>query len=225
MRTLKMRADLPFHLETLLCQKHGYAVSRRQLNEFILFQQSQVIAPTKHKLSLHEIVQANKSRKNAEPPKQLSLAQIDDLTKRCLTIVNSFADPTEHIGPVRARLFSMSQTCHQMEERVFVLQWMDEKFPSPMAKIKFMNEPSVLTGEMPPPDKPGKVWGSVPTDANVCKELERRCDNIISHYQDPYNNVLAVRTRLCNMAKTLKTAPERQYVQDYMDDNFPVEII
>lgn len=236
MRTLKLRIDLPWHLESKLCQKYGYHVQRRQLGEFILFGQSPIIASNvladgekKQPLSLHEIVQANKQKKDSKVgwvgPQQLTLADIDELTKRMLTIINSFADPTKHIGPVRARLYSMSQTCHNTAERIFVMQWMDEKFPSPIKGLIVSHankEPSVLTGEMPPPDKPGKVWDTLPPP-EVCKELEGRCDRIINFFADPFNNIGPVRTRLYNMARTLKTAPERQYVQDYMDDNFPIE--
>lgn len=51
-------------------------------------------------------------------------------------------------------------------------------------------------------------------------ELLKRCDNIVDFFPDPYNSEKAIRTRLHNMSQTL-TASERQFVQDYMDDNFP----
>lgn len=54
-----------------------------------------------------------------------------------------------------------------------------------------------------------------------CTELLRRCDNIVEFFPDPYNSQRAVRTRLHNMSQTLST-PERQFVLEYMDDNFPL---
>lgn len=51
-------------------------------------------------------------------------------------------------------------------------------------------------------------------------ELMKRCDNIVDFFPDPYNSEKAIRTRLHNMSQTLP-ALERQFVVDYMDDNFP----
>lgn len=51
-------------------------------------------------------------------------------------------------------------------------------------------------------------------------ELLKRCDNIVDFFPDPYNSEKAIRTRLHNMSQTLPAA-ERQFVQDFMDDNFP----
>jgi hypothetical protein len=55
------------------------------------------------------------------------------------------------------------------------------------------------------------------------KELERICDSIVSFFHDPYSVPLAVRTRLHNRAQTLEKLPERQFILEYMDDNFPLE--
>lgn len=51
--------------------------------------------------------------------------------------------------------------------------------------------------------------------------LERRCENIVNFFTDPYNSVVPIRTRLHNMSQKL-TEAERQYIIDYMDDNFPL---
>jgi hypothetical protein len=59
-----------------------------------------------------------------------------------------------------------------------------------------------------------------PIVATRQSELLKRCDNIVDFFPDPYNSEKAIRTRLHNMSQTLP-ANERQFVQDYMDDNFP----
>lgn len=53
-------------------------------------------------------------------------------------------------------------------------------------------------------------------------ELMRRCDNIVDFFPDPYNQGKAIRQRLHNMSQTLSVS-ERQFVLDYMDDNFPLK--
>lgn len=52
--------------------------------------------------------------------------------------------------------------------------------------------------------------------------LETRCDNIVAMFPDPYSAVNAVRTRLHNMAQSLVEMKERQFVVEYMAENFPV---
>lgn len=52
--------------------------------------------------------------------------------------------------------------------------------------------------------------------------LERRCDNIVSFFPDPYNSIMPVRTRLHNMSQTLSLV-EQQYILEYMDENFPID--
>lgn len=60
-----------------------------------------------------------------------------------------------------------------------------------------------------------------PVAATRQTELLMRCDNIVEFFPDPYNSQRAVRTRLHNMSQTLSSA-EKQFVLDYMDDNFPL---
>lgn len=84
--------------------------------------------------------------------------------------------------------------------------------------------------------KPGEfiefVFKPKPADSNVVKfpdpisperrkDLMTRCDNIVDFFPDPYNAQRAVRTRLHNMSQTL-IAAERQFVLEYMDENFPL---
>lgn len=53
------------------------------------------------------------------------------------------------------------------------------------------------------------------------KELERRCDNIVHHFPDPFSVPESVRARL-NIAMQKMTVPEAQFVLEYMDENFPI---
>lgn len=55
-----------------------------------------------------------------------------------------------------------------------------------------------------------------------CKDLERQCDNIVGFFNDPFNSTVQVRQRLVNISINMDDE-ERQYVQDYMDENFPIE--
>lgn len=50
--------------------------------------------------------------------------------------------------------------------------------------------------------------------------LMTRCDRIVDFFPDPYSAVMAVRQRLHNMSQGLSMA-ERQFVVEYMDENFP----
>ncbi len=53
------------------------------------------------------------------------------------------------------------------------------------------------------------------------KTLEQRCDNIVHFFPDPYAVPDSVRARLQIIMQRL-TTPEAQFVQDYMDENFPI---
>ncbi len=54
------------------------------------------------------------------------------------------------------------------------------------------------------------------------KVLEKRCDNIVCFFPDPFSVPESVRARLRIIMQHL-TAPEAQFVLEYMDENFPVE--
>lgn len=53
-------------------------------------------------------------------------------------------------------------------------------------------------------------------------ELNRRCDNIVSFFTDPYKAIGPLRQRLHNMAQSLKPS-ERKYINSYMDEHFPAD--
>ena len=54
------------------------------------------------------------------------------------------------------------------------------------------------------------------------KALEKRCDNIVSFFDDPYSVPKSVRARLSIIMQGLPLA-EAQFVLEYMDENFPVK--
>ena len=53
------------------------------------------------------------------------------------------------------------------------------------------------------------------------KALEKRCDNIVNFFPDPYSVPESVRARLKAIMGKL-TVPEAQFVLEFMDENFPV---
>jgi hypothetical protein len=55
------------------------------------------------------------------------------------------------------------------------------------------------------------------------QKLIKQCDNICLRFPDPYAVPMSVRARLTNMSKNLRTLPERQFILEYMDENFPIE--
>lgn len=73
----------------------------------------------------------------------------------------------------------------------------------------------------PPPSETSNVVQLQTLPQTRQTELMKRCDNIVDFFPDPYNSERAIRTRLHNMSQTLSNA-EKQFVLDYMDDNFPV---
>lgn len=54
-------------------------------------------------------------------------------------------------------------------------------------------------------------------------ELTKRCDRIVGHFLDPYAHESSVRIRLHNMMQGLSSPEQRAFVQEYMDENFPVD--
>lgn len=53
------------------------------------------------------------------------------------------------------------------------------------------------------------------------KALERRCDNIVNFFPDPYSVTHSVRARLMISMQKM-SMPEAQFVQEYMNENFPL---
>lgn len=58
---------------------------------------------------------------------------------------------------------------------------------------------------------------------SVQDNLDKRCDTIVGFFHDPYSMIMPVRQRLHNFIQGLPTFEERQYVLEYMDENFPLE--
>lgn len=61
-------------------------------------------------------------------------------------------------------------------------------------------------------------------DLSVAQEIElvRRCDNIVSGFEEPYNHVIPIRLRLHNMAQGLKLLAEREFVREFVEEHFPL---
>ena len=60
-----------------------------------------------------------------------------------------------------------------------------------------------------------------PLTAEERVDLEARCDRIAYTFQDPYAESAKVRTRLHNIAQSMR--PEAsQFVMEYMEENFPL---
>jgi hypothetical protein len=57
-------------------------------------------------------------------------------------------------------------------------------------------------------------------NAGEKKALEKRCDNIVNFFPDPYSVPESVRARL-KIAMQHSTPLEAQYILEYMDENFP----
>lgn len=55
-------------------------------------------------------------------------------------------------------------------------------------------------------------------------KLEQQCDAIVDFFPDPYKAIPAVRQRLHNMSQG-KSLAARQFVLEYMDENFPQDYI
>lgn len=53
------------------------------------------------------------------------------------------------------------------------------------------------------------------------KSLEKRCDNIVNFFPDPYSVPMSVRARLMTIMDKMCLA-EAQFVLEYMDENFPI---
>ena len=118
-RVLRLKSTLPFHLESKLVNRYGYAVQQRKPGEYIefVFSPNQPKQPnpttTTNVVRLHDPI--------PEPRRK-------ELLQRCDNIVDFFPDPYNAAKAVRTRLHNMSQTLTTVE-RQFVLEYMDDNFP------------------------------------------------------------------------------------------------
>lgn len=110
-RVLKFKHNMPFHLESKLCNRYGYAVDQRIVGQFVTFKYSP--KPTTNVVQL---------------PQPLLQTRQTELLRRCDNIVEFFADPYNSQRAVRTRLHNMSQTLTSAEKQ-FVLEYMDDNFP------------------------------------------------------------------------------------------------
>lgn len=110
-RILKFKHNMPFVLESKLCNRYGYAVDQRVVGQFISFKYSP--RPASNVVLLTQPILATRQ---------------SELLKRCDNIVEFFADPYNSQRAVRTRLHNMSQTLCASEKQ-FVLEYMDDNFP------------------------------------------------------------------------------------------------
>lgn len=139
-RTIKMKASLPFHLESRLITKWGYAVDRRVHNDYIIFKKSYISDNPDPSEGLKRTIRASATTEGTTVTTtdtkivypdfkfQLTLYQKKSLENRCDNIVNFFPDPYAVPESVRARLKIIMQKLTAPEAQ-FVLEYMDENFP------------------------------------------------------------------------------------------------
>jgi hypothetical protein len=73
-----------------------------------------------------------------------------------------------------------------------------------------------------PPDKPTFEFSMSNAEKYA---LEKRLDAMVGNFQDPYKKVVEVRRRLHNYGQALATVERRQFVIDYIEENFPEELL
>lgn len=115
-KVLKFRSTLPFHLESMLVNKFGYAVEQRVQGQYIIF--------TSHspKETKSNIIRPAAFAVN------ISIARQAELIRRCDNIVDMFPDPYNQEKAIRTRLHNMSQTLPPYEQQL-VIDYMDDNFP------------------------------------------------------------------------------------------------
>lgn len=138
-RMVKIRSDLPVHLEHRFVTKWGFAIDKRML-DYTLFKKNYISDVTINDDGLKRTIRASASGTtttvdtkiiypefgNKHP--SLSTYQKKALEKRCDNIVNFFPDPFSVPESVRARLKIIMQKM-MADEAQFVLEYMDENFP------------------------------------------------------------------------------------------------
>lgn len=144
-RMVKMRADLPFHLENRFVNKWGFVIDKRML-DYTLFKKTYI--SDKSDDGLKRTIRASVNAATTTTTNtatttvdtkiiypefgtkhtSLSAYQKKALERRCDNIVNFFPDPFSVPESVRARLTIMMQKL-MADEAQFVLEFMDENFP------------------------------------------------------------------------------------------------
>lgn len=138
-RMVKIKANIPYHLENRLVNHWGYAVDKRVIGDFILLKKTYVSDKTANDDGLKRTIRAGVDKPTTTTvdekivyPKfglELSSYQKKQLEKRCDNIVNFFPDPYSVPESVRARLRAIIGKLTSSEAQ-FVIEYMDENFPA-----------------------------------------------------------------------------------------------
>lgn len=140
-RLVKMKTNMPHHVEHRLVDKWGFAVDKRIVGEFVLFKKTYVSDKIANDIGVQRTIRASITDKPTStttntivpitPHKSvhfLTSYEKNALERRCDRIVNMFPDPFSVPQSVRARL-SIAIQKMTMPEAQFVLEYMDENFP------------------------------------------------------------------------------------------------
>ncbi len=130
---IKMKANLPAHVEARLVNKWGFAVERRVHGDYVLFKKSYI--SDKNDEGVKRTIRASVNKPTTITPINLNNVtalltphQKKALAKRCDNIVAMFPDPYAVPMSIRTRLQVISQRM-TLQEAQFVLEYMDEHFP------------------------------------------------------------------------------------------------
>lgn len=133
-RLLRFKHNLPFYLESRLCNRFGYHVQRRQFQEYTIFARSEVFQGR-----LKEVVRQSPPKSNdktkAEEVKATSIihgfpsiSKMQELDKRCERIVSGFKHPYDHVPQIYQRFAIMKQGLPEAEQ-AYINDFLDEQFP------------------------------------------------------------------------------------------------
>lgn len=135
-RMIKMKPNLPVHIESRMVNKWGFVVDKRVHGDFILFKKTYISDKVdegvkrtiRASVGAATTVETKIIYPNFNFKDQLSAQQKKKLEKECDNIVNFFPDPYSVPESVRARLKIKMQRLTNLEAQ-FVLEYMDENFP------------------------------------------------------------------------------------------------
>lgn len=131
-RSIKMKPNLPFRLESKLVNRYGYYIQKRFPGEYILFVKMGNAKPDMKAAVASPISTQPNPAINAEVPslgRQLTVGEEFILEQRCDNVANFYADPYAFARQIIIRLNNMRQALGSVEEQQFVLDYMNYNFP------------------------------------------------------------------------------------------------
>ena len=130
-RLLRLKANLPLHLEHRLVTKWGFAVDKRISGDYTIFKKSYI--SDKEDDGVKRTIRATVNNDNVVTvhfeDAELSHYRKKQLEKELENIVHMFPDPNSVVESVRARLMIKMQKLTAAEAR-FAQRFMDENFPA-----------------------------------------------------------------------------------------------